>query len=129
MEIFDKHISKLESLSEGAEIIDSSVLDKKKKKKDISLTSNDIVNNAINFTGSAETQRYLASSKLQAELKSCGIYVSGAIYSDKLWGGLDSYSGRMIHDKINDARNADRITDSQYQKLISMLKQACHYQS
>ena len=66
MEIFDKHISKLESLSEGAEIIDSSVLDKSLGKKDISLTSNDIVNNAINFTGSAETQRDLASSKLQA---------------------------------------------------------------
>ena len=82
----------------------------------------------ISFTGSQETERDLASSKLQQELSSCGIYVGGQIYSDSLWGGLNNYSGKLVHDKINEARNANRITDEEYNKLIGMLKKACRHQ-
>ena len=127
MEITEHKTSKLEELSKDIKYLDDKDLDKSLGKIDeesISLEKS----KEISFTGSQETERDLASSKLQQELSSCGIYVSGQIYSDSLWGGLDSYSGNLVHNKINEARNANRITDAEYNKLIGMLKKACHNQ-
>ena len=127
MEITEHKTSKLEELSKDIKYLDDKDLDKSLGKIDeesISLEKS----KEISFTGSQETERDLASSKLQQELSSCGIYVSGQIYSDSLWGGLDSYSGNLVHNKINEARNANRITDAEYNKLIGMLKKACHHQ-
>lgn len=127
MEITEHKTSKLEELSKDIKYLDDKDLDKSLGKIDeesISLEKS----KEISFTGSQETERDLASSKLQQELSSCGIYVSGQIYSDCLWGGLDSYSGNLVHNKINEARNANRITDAEYNKLIGMLKKACRHQ-
>ena len=127
MEITEHKTSKLEELSKDIKYLDDKDLDKSLGKIDeesISLEKSE----EISFTGSQETERDLASSKLQQELSSCGIYVSGQIYSDSLWGGLDSYSGNLVHNKINEARNANRITDAEYNKLIGMLKKACRHQ-
>ena len=127
MEITEHKTSKLEELSKDIKCLDDKDLDKSLGKIDeesISLEKS----KEISFTGSQETERDLASSKLQQELSSCGIYVSGQIYSDSLWGGLDSYSGNLVHNKINEARNANRITDAEYNKLIGMLKKACRHQ-
>lgn len=127
MEITEHKTSKLEELSKDINYLDDKDLDKSLGKIDeesISLEKS----KEISFTGSQETERDLASSKLQQELSSCGIYVSGQIYSDSLWGGLDSYSGNLVHNKINEARNANRITDAEYNKLIGMLKKACRHQ-
>ena len=127
MEITEHKNSKLEELSKDIKYLDDKDLDKSLGKIDeesISLEKS----KEISFTGSQETERDLASSKLQQELSSCGIYVSGQIYSDSLWGGLDSYSGNLVHNKINEARNANRITDAEYNKLIGMLKKACRHQ-
>lgn len=127
MEITEHKTSKLEELSKDIKYLDDKDLDKSLVKIDeesISLEKS----KEISFTGSQETERDLASSKLQQELSSCGIYVSGQIYSDSLWGGLDSYSGNLVHNKINEARNANRITDAEYNKLIGMLKKACRHQ-
>lgn len=127
MEITEHKTSKLEELSKDIKYLDDKDLDKSLGKIDeesISLEKS----KEISFTGSQETERDLASSKLQQELSSCGIYVSGQIYSDSLWGGLDSYSGNLVHNIINEARNANRITDAEYNKLIGMLKKACHHQ-
>ena len=91
MEITEHKTSKLEELSKDIKYLDDKDLDKSLGKIDeesISLEKS----KEISFTGSQETERDLASSKLQQELSSCGIYVSGQIYSDSLWGGLDSYS-------------------------------------
>lgn len=127
MEIIGNKNSKLEELSKEVELLNDEELDKSLGKIDKDLPSQDM-SHEIPFTGSLETERDLASSKLQHELSSCGIYISGQIYSDHLWGGLDSYSGNLIHDKINEARNANNITDAEYNKLIGMLKKACHHQ-
>ena len=127
MEITEHKTSKLEELSKDIKYLDDKDLDKSLGKIDeesISLEKS----KEISFTGSQETERDLASSKLQQELSSCGIYVSGQIYSDSLWGGLDSYSGNLVHNIINEARNANRITDAEYNKLIGMLKKACRHQ-
>lgn len=127
MEITEHKTSKLEELSKDIKYLDDKDLDKSLGKIDeesISLEKS----KEISFTGSQETERDLASSKLQQELSSCGIYVSGQIYSDSLWGGLDSYSGNLVHNRINEARNANRITDAEYNKLIGMLKKACRHQ-
>lgn len=127
MEITEHKTSKLEELSKDIKYLDDKDLDKSLGKIDeesISLEKS----KEISFTGSQETERDLASSKLQQELSSCGIYVSGQNYSDSLWGGLDSYSGNLVHNKINEARNANRITDAEYNKLIGMLKKACRHQ-
>ena len=127
MEITEHKTSKLEELCKDIKYLDDKDLDKSLGKIDeesISLEKS----KEISFTGSQETERDLASSKLQQELSSCGIYVSGQIYSDSLWGGLDSYSGNLVHNKINEARNANRITDAEYNKLIGMLKKACRHQ-
>ena len=127
MEITEHKSSKLEDLSKEIRPLEDKDLDKSLGKID-EASSPFEKSNEISFTGRQETERDLASSKLQQELSSCGIYVSGQIYSDSLWGGLDSYSGNLVHNKINEARNANRITDAEYNKLIGMLKKACHYQ-
>ena len=127
MEITEHKTSKLEELSKDIKYLDDKDLDKSLGKIDeesISLEKS----KEISFTGRQETESDLASSKLQQEVSSCGIYVSGQIYSDSLWGGLDSYSGNLVHNKINEARNANRITDAEYNKLIGMLKKACRHQ-
>lgn len=127
IEIAEHKTSKLEELSKDIKSLDDKDLDKSLGKIEEEPTSLE-KSKEISFTGSQETERDLASSKLQQELSSCGIYVSGQIYSDSLWGGLDSYSGNLVHNKINEARNANRITDAEYNKLIGMLKKACHHQ-
>lgn len=127
MEINEHKISKLEELSKDIKSLEDKDLD-----KSLGIINEETTpfekSNEISFTGNQETERDLASSKLQQELSSCGIYISGQIYSDRLWGGLDSYSGNLVHNKINEARNANRITDTEYNKLIGMLKKACHHQ-
>ena len=127
MEINEYKTSKLEELSKDIKSLEDKYLDKSLGRNDEDPSSFEKAKE-ISFTGSQETERDLASSKLQQELSSCGIYVSGQIYSDSLWGGLNNYSGKLVHDKINEARNANRITDAEYNKLIGMLKKACHHQ-
>ena len=127
MEITEHKTSKLEELSKELKPLEDKYLDKSLGK--ISEESSPVEkSNEISFMGSQETERDLASSKLQQELSSCGIYISGQIYSDSLWGGLDNYSGNLVHNKINEARNTNRITDAEYNKLFGMLKKACHHQ-
>ena len=127
MEIKEHNTSKLEELSKELKPLEEKDLDKSlgKPSEDFSPIEK---TDEISFTGNHETERDLASSKLQQELSSCGIYISGQIYSDSLWGGLDNYSGNLVHNKINEARNANRISDAEYNKLIGMLKKACHHQ-
>ena len=127
MEIKEHNTSKLEELSKELKPLEEKDLDKSlgKPSEDFSPIEK---TDEISFTGNQETERDLASSKLQQELSSCGIYISGQIYSDSLWGGLDNYSGNLVHNKINEARNANRINDAEYNKLIGMLKKACHHQ-
>ena len=127
MEINEYKTSKLEELSKDIKSLEDKYLDKSLGRNDEDPSSFEKAKE-ISFTGSQETERDLASSKLQQELSSCGIYVSGQIYSDSLWGGLNNYSGKLVHDKINEARNANRITDEEYNKLIGMLKKACRHQ-
>lgn len=127
MELSEHKISKLEVLSNDINSLDDECLNKSLGKPDEESTSLEKTN-GISFSGYQETERDLASSKLQQELSSCGIFVSGQIYPDSLWGGLDSYSGDLVHNKINEARYANRISDAEYNKLIDMLKKACHYQ-
>lgn len=71
--------------------------------------------------------RNLAKSTLITKLSANHIYTS-SLYTDSLWGGLDSYSGDRVYDAINDARDNNRITDSVYKDLIALLKKACHTQ-
>ena len=127
MEINEYKTSKLEELSKDIKSLEDKYLDKSLGRNDEDPSSFEKAKE-ISFTGTQETERDLASSKLQQELSSCGIYVSGQIYSDSLWGGLNNYSGKLVHDKINEARNANRITDEEYNKLIGMLKKACRHQ-
>lgn len=127
MEINEYKTSKLEGLSKDIKSLEDKNLDKSLGRNDEEPSSFEKTKE-ISFTGTQETERDLASSKLQQELSSCGIYVSGQIYSDSLWGGLNNYSGKLVHDKINEARNANRITDEEYNKLIGMLKKACRHQ-
>ena len=127
MEITEHKTSKLEELSKDIKSLEDKYLDKSLGRNDEDPSSFEKAKE-ISFTGSQETERDLASSKLQQELSSCGIYVSGQIYSDSLWGALDNYSGKLVHNKINEARNSNRITDAEYNKLIGMLKKACHHQ-
>ena len=97
MEITEHKTSKLEELSKDIKSLEDKYLDKSLGRNDEDPSSFEKAKE-ISFTGSQETERDLASSKLQQELSSCGIYVSGQIYSDSLWGGLDSYSGKLVHD-------------------------------
>ena len=127
MEINEYKTSKLEELSKDIKSLEDKDLDKSLGRNDEEPSSFEKTKE-ISFTGTQETERDLASSKLQQELSSCGIYVSGQIYSDSLWGGLNNYAGKLVHDRINEARNANRITDEEYNKLIGMLKKACRHQ-
>ncbi len=127
MEINEYKTSKLEELSKDIKSLEDKDFDKSLGRNEEEPSSFEKTKE-ISFTGTQETERDLASSKLQQELSSCGIYVSGQIYSDSLWGGLNNYSGKLVHDKINEARNANRITDEEYNKLIGMLKKACRHQ-
>ena len=127
MEINEYKTSKLEALSKNIKSLEDKDLDNSLGRNDEEPSSFEKTKE-ISFTGTQETERDLASSKLQQELSSCGIYVSGQIYSDSLWGGLNNYSGKLVLDKINEARNANRITDEEYNKLIGMLKKACRHQ-
>ena len=127
MEINEYKTSKLEELSKDIKSLEDKDLDKSLGRNDEEPSSFEKTKE-ISFTGTQETERDLASSKLQQELSSCGIYVSGQIYSDSLWGGLNNYSGKLVLDKINESRNANRITDEEYNKLIGMLKKACRHQ-
>lgn len=127
MELTGHKASKLGELSKNIKSLDDRDLD-----KSLCMTDNETFSieksNEISFTGSQETERDLASSKLQQELSSCGIYISGQIYSDNVWGGLNNYSGNLVRDKINEARNTNSITDAEYKKLIVLLKKACYHQ-
>ena len=127
MELTGHKASKLGELSKNIKSLDDRDLD-----KSLCVTDNETFSieksNEISFTGSQETERDLASSKLQQELSSCGIYISGQIYSDNVWGGLNNYSGNLVRDKINEARNTNSITDAEYKKLIVLLKKACYHQ-
>ncbi len=127
MELTEHKASKLEELSKKLKSLDDRYLDKSLCMTDYDSFSIE-KSNEISFTGSQETERDLASSKLQQELSSCGIYISGQIYSNNVWGGLNSYSGKLVHDKINEARNANSITDAEYKKLIGLLNKAFYHQ-
>ena len=126
MEIAEHKTSNLEELSKEYKLIDDKVLDRSlaKSEDDSPLVEK---SNKISFKGYNETQRDLASSKLQEELKDAHIY-PGKLYSDKLWGGLDLYSGNLVHNALNDARNSGKITDSKYKDLMAQLKKACHHE-
>ena len=127
MEINEYKTSKLEELSKDIKSLEDKDFDKSLGRNEEEPSSFEKTKE-ISFTGTQETERDLASSKLQQELSSCGIYVSGQIYSDSLWGGLNNYSGNLVHTNINEARNSNRITDAEYNKLIGMLKKACRHQ-
>lgn len=71
--------------------------------------------------------RNLAKSTLLTKLSANHIYTSN-LYTDKAWGGLDSYSGNKVYDAINSARDSNSISESVYRELITLLKKACHYQ-
>ena len=82
---------------------------------------------SISFEGSNDS-RDIAKSELLSELSSNHIY-PGTVYTDNLWGGLDSFSGNRVRDAINRARDNGSISDSTYKHLIDKLKQACHHQA
>lgn len=71
--------------------------------------------------------RNLAKSTLISKLNSSHVS-TGNLYTDRLWGGLDSYSGNKVYDAINSARDNNRISESMYRELVSLLKKACQYQ-
>jgi hypothetical protein len=82
----------------------------------------------ISFGASPDVDaRNVAKSTLISKLSTYHIYTS-SLYTDRLWGGLDSYSGDIVYDAINDARNNQSISDSVYNELIALLKKACHSQ-
>ena len=82
----------------------------------------------ISFGASPDVDaRNVAKSTLISKLNSNHIYTS-SLYTDRLWGGLDSYSGDKVYDAINDARDHQRISDSVYNELMALLKKACHSQ-
>ena len=82
----------------------------------------------ISFGAAADVDaRNVAKSTLISKLSSNHIYTS-SLYTDRLWGGLDSYSGDKVYDAINDARDHQRISASVYNELMALLKKACHSQ-
>ncbi|MBQ0142556.1 MAG: hypothetical protein KBT06_07145 [Prevotellaceae bacterium] len=82
----------------------------------------------ISFGASFDVDaRNLAKSTLITKLGSNHIYTS-TLYTDNIWGGLDSYSGKIVYEAINDARDNNRISDSVFRELIALLKKACHSQ-
>lgn len=84
----------------------------------------------ISFCGSHDVDmRNIEKSSLLDKLSSNHISTTTSISTDKLWGGLDSYSGQKVADAINQARDHGNISDSTYRDLMSQLKKACHTQS
>ena len=82
----------------------------------------------ISFGASADVDaRNTAKSTLLDKLSNNKIYIS-QIYTDKLWGGLDSYSGDKVYDAINTARDNGKISSNVYNQLMLLLKKACHSQ-
>ena len=82
----------------------------------------------IAFGASADVDaRNAAKSALISKLSSNHIYTS-SLYTDRLWGGLDSYSGDKVYNAINDARDNQKISASVYNELMTLLKKACHSQ-
>ena len=121
MEIAEHKTSNLEELSKEYKLIDDKVLDRSlaKSEDDSPLVEK---SNEISFKGYNETQRDLASSKLQEELKDVHIY-PGKLYSDKLWGGLDLYSGNLVHNALNDANpKIDKVTLSDFDSSVIISK-------
>ena len=82
----------------------------------------------ISFGASSDVDaRNVAKSTLISKLSSNHINTS-SLYTDRLWGGLDSYSGGKVYDAINDARDNQKISSSVYNELMALLKKACHSQ-
>lgn len=82
----------------------------------------------ITFGASPDVDaRNLAKSSLETKLSSHRIYTN-TLYTDKFWGGLDAYSGSKVYDAINTARDNNKISDSVFIELMSLLKKACHTQ-
>lgn len=82
----------------------------------------------ISFGASPDVDaRNVAKSTLISKLSSNHIYTS-SLYTDRLWGGLDPYSGDKVYDAINDARDHHNISASVYNELMALLKKACHSQ-
>ena len=75
MEITEHKTSKLEELSKDIKSLEDKYLDKSLGRNDEDPSSFEKAKE-ISFTGSQETERDLASSKLQQELSSCGILYS-----------------------------------------------------
>lgn len=127
MEIKEHKTSSLEKLSKDFDLIaDDELNESLGKPEGNSQFTQKVLETS--FKGREETARDLASSKLQDELKKASIY-PGDLYSDKLWGGLNNYSGEKVHDALNDARNSGRITDSKYKELMGQLKKACEHEN
>lgn len=130
MEIKETPISNLEQLSKKYQVLPDEMLDKSLAKTNEEKQGNVsfLGSKEVSFEGREEDERDLASSKLQEELTRHHVY-PGHLYSSSTWGGLDEWSGNRVHSALNDARNNNVITDSEYRKLFAMLKAACYYQS
>lgn len=82
----------------------------------------------ISFGASPDVDaRNVAKSTLISKLSSNHIYTS-SLYTDRIWGGLDTYSGNKVYNAINDARDHHNISASVYNELMALLKKACHSQ-
>lgn len=82
----------------------------------------------ISFGASPDVDaRNLAKSALITKLGNNHIYTS-SLYTDNVWGGLDSYSGNKVYDALNDARDSNKISDYVFRELMTLLKKACHSQ-
>ncbi|MCQ2273568.1 MAG: hypothetical protein MJZ86_02110 [Bacteroidales bacterium] len=82
----------------------------------------------ISFEASPDVDaRNAAKSNLIDKLQSDYIYTSN-LYTDNLWGGLDYDSGKKVYDAINKARDCNNISGDEYNKLVALLKKACHTQ-
>ena len=82
----------------------------------------------ISFGAASDVDaRNLAKSTLITKLNANHINTY-KLYTDNLWGGLDSYSGHQVYDAINSARDNNMISESVYKELMALLKKACHYQ-
>ncbi len=83
---------------------------------------------SISFKGWQEDARNVAASELQSKLNTFHIYYPGTLSSDSTFGGWDRYTGKKIHDAIQNARNSGAISDTIYKELMRDLKKACYFQ-
>lgn len=83
---------------------------------------------SISFQGYQEDARNLAASELQNKLDTYHIYYPGTLTSSDSFGGWDRYTGKKIHDAIQNARNSGTISDTIYKELMRDLKKACYFQ-